>query len=134
MMKMNDVLLRNVMKVVVFIIFLFLFYLFFVGYYNFGGGFVVGFIMVGVIILMLFVYDIKMVVSMFNINMIMFIGVGFVFVFGIGMIGIFIGDFFLMYKFGYVDLFILGDIVLYMVILFDFGVYLVVVGVIFMII
>ncbi|EDN9506378.1 Na(+)/H(+) antiporter subunit B [Listeria monocytogenes] len=129
MMKTNDVLLRNVTKVVAFIIFLFSLHLFFAGHYNPGGGFVAGLTTAGAITLTLLAYDTKTVASMLNINTIMLTGVGLVFALGTGMIGIFTGYPFLTHKFGHVDLPILGDTALHTATLFDLGVYLVVVGV-----
>ncbi|AQY50099.1 monovalent cation/H+ antiporter subunit B [Listeria weihenstephanensis FSL R9-0317] len=128
-MKTNDVLLRNVTKVVVFIILLFALHLFMGGHYNPGGGFVAGLISAGAITLTLIAYDTQTVKSMLNINTIMMTGVGLLFAVGTGMIGIIMGDPFLTHKFGHVDLPILGDTSLHTATIFDLGVYLVVVGV-----
>lgn len=91
-MKTNDVLLRNVTKVVVFIIFLFSLHLFLAGHYNPGGGFVAGLISAGAVTLTLIAYDSQTVRSMLNINTIMMTGVGLLFAVGTGMIGILTGD------------------------------------------
>ncbi|KGL37506.1 Na(+)/H(+) antiporter subunit B [Listeria newyorkensis] len=128
-MKTNDVLLRNVTKVVVFIIFLFSLHLFLAGHYNPGGGFVAGLISAGAVTLTLIAYDSQTVRSMLNINPIMMTGVGLLFAVGTGMIGILAGDPFLTHKFGHVDLPIIGDTSLHTATIFDLGVYLVVVGV-----
>ncbi|EUJ31643.1 Na(+)/H(+) antiporter subunit B [Listeria cornellensis] len=128
-MKTNDVLLRNVTKVVVFIIFLFSLHLFLAGHYNPGGGFVAGLISAGAVTLTLIAYDSQTVRSMLNINTIMMTGVGLLFAVGTGMIGILTGDPFLTHKFGHVDLPIIGDTSLHTATIFDLGVYLVVVGV-----
>ncbi|MBA3926730.1 Na(+)/H(+) antiporter subunit B [Listeria rustica] len=128
-MKTNDVLLRNVTKVVVFIIFLFSLHLFLAGHYNPGGGFVAGLTSAGAITLTLIAYDSQTVRSMLNINTIMMTGIGLLFAVGTGMIGILTGDPFLTHKFGHVDLPIIGDTSLHTATIFDLGVYLVVVGV-----
>lgn len=128
-MRTNDVLLRNVTKVVSFIIFLFSLHLFFAGHYNPGGGFVAGLATSGAITLTLLAYDTKTVSNMLNINPIMLIGVGLAFALGTGLIGIFTGDTFLTHKYGHFQLPILGETNLHTATLFDLGVYLVVVGV-----
>ncbi|EUJ32407.1 monovalent cation/H+ antiporter subunit B [Listeria floridensis FSL S10-1187] len=128
-MKTNDVLLRNVTKVVAFIIFLFSLHLFFAGHYNPGGGFVAGLTSAGAITLTLLAYDIKTVQSMLNINTIFITGVGLLFAVGTGLLGVFLGKPFLTHVFGYVNLPILGKTSLHTATLFDLGVYLVVVGV-----
>ncbi|WP_239257017.1 Na(+)/H(+) antiporter subunit B [Listeria ilorinensis] len=128
-MKTNDVLLRNVTKVVAFIIFLFSLHLFLAGHYNPGGGFVAGLTSAGAITLMLLAYDTKTIKSMLNINTIMLTGIGLLFALGTGLIGILTGDAFLTHKYTHVDLPILGDVALHTATLFDLGVYLVVVGV-----
>lgn len=128
-MKTNDVLLRNVTKVVAFIIFLFSLHLFFAGHYNPGGGFVAGLTSAGAITLMLLAYDIKTVKSMLNMNTIILTATGLLIAFSTGMIGIFSGKPFLTHKFGDFILPILGKTSLHTATLFDLGVYLVVVGV-----
>ncbi|EMG27939.1 Na+ H+ antiporter subunit B [Listeria fleischmannii 1991] len=128
-MKTNDVLLRNVTKVVAFIIFLFSLHLFFAGHYNPGGGFVAGLTSAGAITLTLLAYDIKTVKSMLNMNTIIITAVGLIFVVGTGLLGVFSGKPFLTHLYGHVDLPVLGDTSLHTATLFDLGVYLVVVGV-----
>ncbi len=128
-MKTNDVLLRNVTKVVAFIIFLFSLHLFFAGHYNPGGGFVAGLTSAGAITLTLLAYDIKTVKSMLNMHTMIITATGLIFVVGTGLLGVLNGKPFLTHLYGHVDLPVLGDVSLHTATLFDLGVYLVVVGV-----
>lgn len=60
-MKENDVVLRTVTKVVVFILLTFGFYVFFAGHNNPGGGFIGGLIFSSAFILMFLAFDVKQV-------------------------------------------------------------------------
>lgn len=60
-MKPNEVILRTVTKVAIFILFTFAIYLFLAGHHNPGGGFIGGLVVVSVIVLLLMAYDLKRV-------------------------------------------------------------------------
>ncbi|WP_281183804.1 monovalent cation/H+ antiporter subunit B [Staphylococcus schleiferi] len=62
-MKENDLVLKTVTRVVVFIILTFGFYLFFAGHNNPGGGFIAGLVLSSAFILMFLAFDVKKVLE-----------------------------------------------------------------------
>ncbi|KAF6510640.1 Na(+)/H(+) antiporter subunit B [Geobacillus sp. FSL K6-0789] len=126
---MNELILRTVTAVVTFMIILFGIQLFFAGHYYPGGGFIAGLVTAGAIILLLLAFDIKTVRSMISVSYRTLIGVGLLFALGTGLGGLVFDVPFLTHAHGHVMLPLLGDVSLHTAVLFDLGVYLVVVGV-----
>ncbi|MGM0922412.1 MULTISPECIES: Na(+)/H(+) antiporter subunit B [Metabacillus] len=127
--KTNDVILQTITKVVFFIIIIFSIYLFFAGHYTPGGGFVGGLMTSSAIVLLLLAYDVKTVINILPVNYINLAAAGLLIAVLTGVGSFFFGVPFLSHTFGHVDLPILGDTELATAVLFDLGVYLVVIGV-----
>ncbi|KAB7667118.1 Na(+)/H(+) antiporter subunit B [Bacillus sp. B1-b2] len=129
-MKINNLVLQTVTKIIVFLIFLYSVDLFFAGHYTPGGGFVGGLMTSGAIVLLLLAYDLKTVRKIFPVNFIYVTALGLFISFSTGMIGIFADKPFLTHFFHkHVHLPIIGETSLHTAALFDLGVFLVVVGV-----
>ncbi|MFD1708672.1 Na(+)/H(+) antiporter subunit B [Siminovitchia sediminis] len=126
--KTNDLILQTVTKVVSFIILLFALHIFFAGHNNPGGGFVGGLLTSGAIVLLLLAFDIKTVVHSLPIDYRIMIAVGLLFAVGTGLGGLVFDVPFLTHAHDAFVLPILGDTHLHTAVLFDIGVYLVVVG------
>lgn len=127
-MKQNDIILQMATKIVAFIIFLFSLHIFFTGHNNPGGGFVGGLLTSGAIVLLLLTYDIKTVTNILPIDYKIMIAIGLLFAIGTGL-GSFLFDVpFLTHAFDDFTLPLLGKTSLHTAVLFDIGVYLVVVG------
>jgi multicomponent Na+:H+ antiporter subunit B len=128
-MKTNDIILQTVTKFTLFVIILFSVHLFFAGHYYPGGGFVGGLMTSGAIVLLLLAFDIKTVKTILPVDYIKMIAVGLIFAIGTGAGGLFFDVPFLTHAYTYVDLPLLGKTSLHTAVLFDTGVYLVVIGV-----
>lgn len=128
-MKTNDLILQTVTKVVLFVIILFSIHLFFAGHYYPGGGFVGGLMTSSAIVLLLLAFDLKTVENILPIDYKYLIGIGLLFAVGTGTGALFFGAPFLTHAFDYVNFPLLGKTALHTAVLFDTGVYLVVVGV-----
>ncbi|MFD2444469.1 Na(+)/H(+) antiporter subunit B [Bacillus sp. CGMCC 1.16607] len=128
-MKTNDLILQTVTKVVLFVIILFSIHIFFAGHYYPGGGFIGGLMTSGAIVLLLLAYDLKTVANILPIDYKYLIGTGLLFAVGTGTGSLFFGVPFLTHAFTYATLPILGKTALHTAVLFDTGVFLVVVGV-----
>ena len=128
-MKTNDIILQTVTKFTLFVIILFSIHLFFAGHYYPGGGFIGGLMTSGAIVLLLLAFDIKTVKAILPIDYIKVIAVGLLFSTGTGVGGLFFDAPFLTHAFTYVDLPLLGKTSLHTAVLFDTGVFLVVIGV-----
>ncbi len=128
-MKTNDVILQTVTKFTLFLIILFSIHLFFAGHYYPGGGFIGGLMTSGAIVLLLLAFDIKTVKAILPIDYIKVVAVGLLFSIGTGAGGLFFDKPFLTHAFTYVDLPLLGKTSLHTAVLFDTGVFLVVIGV-----
>ncbi len=127
-MKTNDIILQTVTKIISFIILMFALHIFFAGHNNPGGGFVGGLLTSGAIVLLLLAFDIKTVANSLPIDFKIMVAVGLLFAVGTGL-GSFLFDVpFLTHAFGEFALPILGKVHLHTAVLFDIGVYLVVVG------
>jgi len=127
--KTNDLILQTVTKVAAFVIILFSLSIFFGGHYSPGGGFVGGLMTSSAIILLLLAYDLKTVAEILPVDYKLFVASGLLLsaltasgalLFGVPM---------MTHVFTYVDLPLFGHISLHIAVLFDLGVYLVVVGV-----
>ncbi|WP_423407980.1 Na(+)/H(+) antiporter subunit B [Heyndrickxia sp. MSNUG] len=128
-MKTNDIILQTVTKFTLFVIILFSIHLFFAGHYHPGGGFIGGLMTSGAIVLLLLAFDIKTVKTILPVDYIKVIAVGLLFSVGTGVGGLIMGMPFLTHAFTYVDLPLLGKTSLHTAVLFDTGVFLVVIGV-----
>ncbi|MBM7586246.1 multicomponent Na+:H+ antiporter subunit B [Bacillus pakistanensis] len=127
--RTNDLILQTITTVVAFIIILFSLSLFFAGHYNPGGGFVGGLMTSGAIVLLLLAYDIKTVASILPIDYKILIAVGLLFAVGTGAGALIFNVPFLTHAYDYFYLPLLGKTSLHTAVLFDTGVYLVVIGV-----
>ncbi|MCA1041405.1 Na(+)/H(+) antiporter subunit B [Bacillus infantis] len=128
-MKTNDIILQTVTKVTLFIIILFSIHLFFAGHYYPGGGFVGGLMTSGAIVLLLLAFDMKTVANILPIDYKYMIATGLLFAVGTGAGALLFNVPFLTHKFTDVYLPLLGKTSLHTAVLFDTGVFLVVVGV-----
>lgn len=128
-MKTNDVILQTVTKFTLFVIILFSIHLFFAGHYYPGGGFIGGLMTSGAIVLLLLAFDINTVKAILPIDYIKVIAIGLLFSIGTGAGALILDMPFLTHAFTYVDLPLLGKTSLHTAVLFDTGVFLVVIGV-----
>ncbi|WP_301108740.1 Na(+)/H(+) antiporter subunit B [Sporosarcina sp.] len=127
-MKTNDVILQTTAKVVFFIIFLFSIHIFFAGHYAPGGGFVGGLLSTGAIILLLLAFDLKTIQQILPFNFTIVTAVGLLLAVATAAGSIFFNVPFFTHTFDYFDLPLFGKTSLHTAMLFDSGVYLVVVG------
>lgn len=128
-MKTNDLILQTVTKIATFIIILFSIHIFFAGHYTPGGGFIGGLMTSSAIILLLLAFDLKTVKEFLPINYLSLIAVGLLLSVGTGAGALFFDAPFLTHAFQYFDLPLLGHTSLHTAVIFDTGVYLVVIGV-----
>ena len=128
-MKTNDLILQTATKITVFIILAYSLNLFFAGHNTPGGGFIGGLISAAAIVLLLLAFDMKTVNKILPFDFKKVAALGLLIAALTGM-GSFLFDVpFLTHTFGHFDLPIFGDTELATAVLFDTGVYLVVVGV-----
>src|SRR5690606_5074897 len=127
-MNTNDLILKTTTKVVTFVIILFSLHIFFDVHYYQGGGLVGGLLTSGAIILLLLTFDIKTVANSLPIDYKWMIAIGLLFAIGTGAGALIFNVPFLTHAFDYFHLPILGKTSLHTAVLFDIGVYLVVVG------
>lgn len=128
-MKTNDLILQTVTKIATFIIILFSIHIFFAGHYTPGGGFIGGLMTSSAIILLLLAFDLKTVKSFLPVNYLSLVAVGLLLSVGTGAGALFFDAPFLTHAFDYFDLPLLGKTSLHTAVIFDTGVYLVVIGV-----
>ncbi|WP_110928636.1 Na(+)/H(+) antiporter subunit B [Bacillus massiliglaciei] len=128
-MRKNDLILQTVTKVAVFIILLFSVSIFFGGHYSPGGGFVGGLMTSAAIVLLLLAYDIKTVAGILPFDYKIVLAVGLFIAAGTVASSIFFDLPLMTHAYRYFDLPLLGHTSLHSAVLFDLGVYLVVVGV-----
>lgn len=128
-MKLNNVIMRTMTQMVFFIIFLFSIHIFLAGHFAPGGGFVGGLLMSCAIVLLLITFDLKTVQTLLPINYMMLTAIGLALALLTACISAFAGEAFFTHYFDYFTLPLLGKTELHTAMLFDTGVYLVVVGV-----
>lgn len=128
-MKTNDLILQTVTKIIIFLILAFSLHLFFAGHYTPGGGFIGGLMTAAALVLLLLAFDAKTVNKIFPIDFIQVAAIGLLIAVLTGIGSFFFDVPFLTHTFGYFDLPILGKTGLATAVLFDIGVYLVVIGV-----
>lgn len=130
MLKINDVILQTVTKVVVFIILTLAVYLFLAGHNNPGGGFIGGLVLASSFVLLFIAFDIETIQKgiPFDFKWIAALGAFLVVLSGLG--SSFFGASFLTQTLAYLDLPLFGTTELATVIIFEAGVALAVVGVV----
>jgi multicomponent Na+:H+ antiporter subunit B len=128
-MKTNDVMLQTATKVVTFIILMFAVHIFFAGHYTPGGGFIGGLLTTTAIVLLMLAFDIPTVKKVLPINYVVLTAVGLLIALATASASIIFDVPFFTHAFDYFDLPLFGETSLHSALLFDIGVYLVVVGV-----
>jgi len=127
-LKINDVILHAVTKIVVFIILTLAIYLFLSGHHSPGGGFVGGLVLASAFVLLYLSYDIETIQKgiPFDFKLVAALGAFIAVVSGLG--AVVFGEAFLTQGFDFFDLPILGQTELATVTIFESGVALAVVG------
>ncbi|PKH08983.1 Na(+)/H(+) antiporter subunit B [Planomicrobium sp. MB-3u-38] len=128
-MKTNDVMLQTVTKVVTFIILMFAVHIFFAGHYTPGGGFVGGLLTASAIVLLMLAFGIQKVKKIVPVNYVVMTSVGLLLAIATAAASILFDVPFFTHAYDYFDLPLFGKTSLHSAMLFDAGVYLVVVGV-----
>ncbi|MDO5375126.1 MAG: monovalent cation/H+ antiporter subunit B [Staphylococcus rostri] len=129
-MKENDLVLKTVTRIVMFIILTFGLYLFFAGHNNPGGGFIAGLVISSAFILMFLAYDVGKVLEALPIDFRQLMIIGALISLGTAIAPVFFGQNILYQTDWHVDLPYLGEVHLSTITLFEFGILLVVVGVV----
>lgn len=127
-MKLNDIVIQTTAKFVLFIILAFSIFIFFNGHHNPGGGFIGGLMTSAAITLLLLAFDFETVKRILPIDFKILTASGMLIATLTGMGGLVFGVPFLSHTFGYVHLPFFGEVELATALLFDLGVYFVVVG------
>ncbi len=128
-MKTNDVIIQFTAKIVFFIIFFFSIHIFLAGHYTPGGGFVGGLLTSSALVLLVLAFDINTVRHILPINYTYVTAIGLLLALATAAFPMFVGKPLFTHYFDYFDLPLLGKQSLHTAMLFDSGVYLVVVGV-----
>ncbi|WP_278925894.1 Na+/H+ antiporter Mnh2 subunit B [Staphylococcus auricularis] len=129
-MKENDVVLKTVTKIVVFILLTFGFYVFFAGHNNPGGGFIGGLIFSSAFLLMFLAFDVKQVLLSLPVDFRILMIIGSLITVATAVVPMFFGKPFLYQTDAHIDVPLLGDLHVTTVTLFESGVLLTVVGVV----
>ncbi len=129
-MKENDLVLKTVTRVVVFIILTFGFYLFFAGHNNPGGGFIAGLVLSSAFILMFLAFDVKKVLEALPIDFRKLMIVGALLSLATAIVPVFFGKNILYQEDWNVTFPYFGEVHLSTITLFEAGIVLVVVGVV----
>ncbi|KIL46893.1 cation:proton antiporter [Jeotgalibacillus alimentarius] len=127
--KPNDLILQTVTTMISFIIILFSIHLFFAGHYTPGGGFIGGLMTAAALVLLLLAYDIKTLNTILPFNFRMMTAAGLLIAVLTGAGALLFNQPFLTHAYDYFELPLLGETSLHTAVLFDIGVYLVVIGV-----
>lgn len=128
-MKTNDVIIQFTAKIVFFIIFFFSIHIFLTGHYTPGGGFVGGLLTSSAVVLLVLAFDLNTVRHVLPINYTYLTAIGLLLALATAAFPMFVGKPFFTHFFDYFNLPLLGKQSLHTAMLFDSGVYLVVVGV-----
>lgn len=129
-MKINDVILQSVTKIVVFIILTLSFYLFFSGHNNPGGGFIGGLVLAAAFVLFCLAFDIDAVKKGIPIDFKYIAALGALIVVVSGLSAVVFDKPFLNQTFTIINLPFFGDVELATMTIFESGVALAVVGVV----
>ncbi|MDZ5713640.1 Na(+)/H(+) antiporter subunit B [Jeotgalibacillus haloalkalitolerans] len=127
--KPNDLILQTVTTVISFIIILFSINLFFAGHYTPGGGFIGGLMTAAALVLLLLAYDIKTLNTILPFDYRLMTAAGLLIAVLTGAGALLFNEPFLTHAYDYFDLPLLGETSLHTAVLFDIGVYLVVIGI-----
>ena len=128
MNKPNDMMFRVFIRLIVIVVVTFSFYIFFSGHNEPGGGFIGG-LMTAIAILSLYlVFGLQTIKKALPFNYTYFMGAGLLLGGLTGVISMLAGDQYLKQYFGYFQMPIFGEVELTTALIFDLGVYLVVVG------
>lgn len=133
-MKINDVILQSISKIVVFIILTLALYLFFAGHHAPGGGFIGGLVLASAFVLVLLSYDIESLKRGIPVDFKLIGATGALIVLISGFLPVFFGKLFLYQTFLSVELPMYGTIEISTVTFFELGVALTVLGVVMTII
>lgn len=133
-MKINDVILQSVTKVVVFIILTLAFYLFFSGHNSPGGGFVAGLLLASAVVLLFLANDLESITNAIPVDFKLVAALGAFIVVACGIGATLFGTHFLTQAFANFNIPFFGDVELSTVTIFEAGVALAVVGVVITII
>lgn len=133
-MKINDVILRTVVQVVVFIILTFAIYLFFAGHYSPGGGFVAGLVLATAVLLLYLTFDANTVKKGLPVDFKVVAAIGVFLAIMTAILPVFFGQPFLKMSSIAVHFPLIGEKELATVLIFELGVALTVVGVVMTII
>lgn len=124
----NNMMVQVSIRVISLIIFAFSLYLFLAGHNNPGGGFIGGLMTASAILVLYLAFDMKTIKDVIRFNFTAFIGIGLLLAVGTGIISMLFGFQFLKHFFNTFPIPIFGEIELTTALLFDLGVYFVVVG------
>lgn len=127
-MKSNDIILRTVTRLAIFIILAFAVFLFLAGHHNPGGGFIGGLAVASGIILLLLAFDMKTVKTGLPVDFKVMAFVGVLIAVTTGMGAMIFGESFLTHTFGHVDVPLFGKTEFATAVIFDVGVALAVLG------
>ncbi|MGG1880275.1 Na+/H+ antiporter subunit A [Paenibacillus cisolokensis] len=125
----NDVILRTISRVVIFIVLAFSWYLFMAGHNEPGGGFIGGLMTTAALVLLSMAYGMDMTKNIIPVSFRRMTAIGLMIALLTGVGSFLFGAPFLSHAFDYFDLPLLGETELATAVLFDLGVYLAVVGV-----
>lgn len=125
----NDVILRTISKIVIFIVLTFALYLFLAGHNSTGGGFIGGLMTASALVLLSMAFGMDVSRKIVPVNYRAMAAVGLLIAYLTAMGSFLFGAPFLSHAFGHFELPLLGDTELATAVLFDLGVYLAVVGV-----
>jgi len=129
-MKINDVILQTVTKIVSFIILTFSIYIFFAGHNNPGGGFIGGLMTASAIVLLYLAFDLEGMRKIIPIDFIKLTALGLLIAVVTGIGSFVFNEPFLSHTYDYFDLPLFGEQTeLATALLFDIGVYFTVIGV-----
>jgi multicomponent Na+:H+ antiporter subunit B len=124
----NNMMLQTFMRLIAVVVFTFSIYIFLVGHNEPGGGFVGGLMTASAIVVLYLVFDLKTITKAVPLNFIVIIGIGLLFGALTGVVSVIFGYPFLTQFFDYFTFPIFGEVELTTALVFDLGVYLVVVG------
>lgn len=127
-MKINDVILQSVTKIVVFIILTLAIYLFFSGHNNPGGGFVSGLTLASALVLLFLAFDTETILKGIPVDFKLIAAFGTLLIVGTGLGALLFDAPFLSQTFAYFDVPFFGKVELATVTIFESGVALAVVG------
>lgn len=127
-MNRDQVILRTIARQAVYVIMVFSFFLYGRGHNEPGGGFIAGLMSSAGVVALYMAFNLPFVKKAFPIDYLKVIAVGLLFAVGTGLGTMFGNELFMNHTFAFVQLPFFGELELTTAAIFDFGVYLVVVG------